>query len=153
MERDTDGFLLDPIPEGMIGHKGKVDTLCERILEALRAAPGGLTRTEISRGLFHHNVPGYLLELALGRLERQRRAVSAKERRPKGRSATRYWARQHAVKPDPISEDAVDRKRRLNALGERILIVLRAAPDGLTLPEIELALDRLERRRRAKASR
>jgi hypothetical protein len=66
------------------------DAMAERIVEALRAAPGGLTREEIRSQVFKRNKPAQEIGDALELLERQGRIEARREQQPKGRPAVRY---------------------------------------------------------------
>jgi hypothetical protein len=68
------------------------EPIADAILDALRTAAGGLTRTEISVDVFSKNVSADTLDQALALLLHHRRIVAELETTA-GRAATRYRAR------------------------------------------------------------
>jgi hypothetical protein len=71
------------------------DPLIGMVLEKLRQAPGGLTRSQL-RGAFHRNVPAPLLLAALAKL-RDRGEAHAEREDTGGRPAERWRLRDNAV--------------------------------------------------------
>ena len=69
------------------------DTTADAILAALRQAPNGLTRTEIS-GIFSRNVPANQVARALAELVRHRLAVHRKNEAPGTGRPAEIW---HAI--------------------------------------------------------
>jgi Bifunctional DNA primase/polymerase, N-terminal/Protein of unknown function (DUF3987) len=100
------------------------DPVADRILDALRANPAGLTREQIRGGVLQRNTPAEQIDRALELLRRTGRAAAAPEKTG-GRDAARWRAAEHG--PPTDRQHAADAPSRLSAANDYDALIARAA--------------------------